>query len=126
MMGRDADRIGRRLALHLRKNHFEGCHNILDQLEKDLLDVKPLTAVAELRISLRLINLLESNGYIYLKDMEHTNVFQLNRDLFGLGFSETRVVGKAVSDAFREINGVVPAVYESTDCLEEGPDCASD
>lgn len=104
MTGHEADVIGRRLALHLRKNHFEGCHHILDYEEKKLSDVGPPTAVAELRIPLRLINVLEAHGYVYVVDMSHTDVFQLER-IFGVGFKHTMLIARAVSDALREMNG---------------------
>lgn len=102
MTGIEADIIGRRIALHLRRNHWEGCHNILDYEEQKLLSAEPVVAIAELKIPLRMVNLLESHEYIYLTDMLDTNVFQLEK-ILGLGPLHTIVIARAVSDAFRKV-----------------------
>ncbi len=103
MTGYEAEVIGRRLALHLRKNHFEGCRDILNYEERKLSETGPSTTIAELRIPLMLINILENNGYVYLSDMAYTNVFQLCRDLPRVRASSTTLICRVVSDAFRDL-----------------------
>ncbi len=104
MTGIEAEMIGRRLALHLRKNHFEGCHIILDYEEKKLLNGGGAPkAIAELNLPLRHVNFLEKAGYVYIDDMVGMDVFSLEKDLSYIGPKGAVLIGKVVSDALREL-----------------------
>lgn len=106
MTGPEAEVLCRRLGIHLRKNNFEACRDILDQEEKDMaLDVRGLNrpeALAELDLDLRTVNLLERAGYLYLEDMRGISVFRLERELRGAGYPTIRKIGSIVSEAFRK------------------------
>lgn len=71
MTGAQADDVGRRMSLHLRRNNFEACHGILSELEWDAeQDSVGPAAIAELPIELRLANALEGAGYIYVDELK--------------------------------------------------------
>ncbi len=113
MTGHEADVIGRRLALHLRKNHFDGCHIILDYEEQKLSDDEPPKAIAELDLPLRIINFLEGAGYVYIDELRGISVFDLEKSISYLGCAGATLVGKVVSDAFRKIRKSESAAIES-------------
>jgi len=79
MTGEQADAVAGQLGLHLRKNNFEACRNILSNLEEEqLADVGRVpTAIAELSIELRYVNALEKAGYIHIDDLEGVSLHKL-------------------------------------------------
>ena len=75
MTGIEAERLGRRLAIHLRRNEFECCRDIINNKERqrEILAETPTeqpTALAEIGIDLRWVNMLEEMGCVYIKDLE--------------------------------------------------------
>lgn len=79
MTGPEADRLGARLALHLRKNEFQVCHHILDSKEVEMKAASHdrVTAIAELNLNLRYVNMLERAGFIYVTDLDHVDIRRL-------------------------------------------------
>ena len=79
MTGPEADQLGARLALHLRKNEFVVCHHILDSKEEQCKVAEPYhaPAIAELDLDLRYINMLEKAGFIYAADLDHIDIHKL-------------------------------------------------
>lgn len=80
MTGREAEAAGRRIAIHLRKGQFAACHNIIKELKQSCRDRKKdvPTAIAELPIDLRWVNMLEEAGYIYIDDLDGVDLDQLD------------------------------------------------
>lgn len=82
MTGPEAERIGRKISIHLRRNEFTVCHEILRSLgEQHNLaqsDVDGPTPIAEVRqLELRYVNSLEKAGYIYLEDLDGVDLDDL-------------------------------------------------
>lgn len=72
MTGPEAERLGRRMALHLRKNQFTLCREILEFAEQehgDSLRDTLIENIAETGLDLKLINRLESEGYLKIADL---------------------------------------------------------
>lgn len=70
MTGSEADEIGRRLSIHLRKNNFEACHGVLDSIEKERAKkYSSRSTLAETGLSLRWVNFLEASGYLYVDQL---------------------------------------------------------
>lgn len=71
MIGSEADEIGRRLSIHLRKNNFEACHDVLDTVKKEkATKYNGRVALAETELSLRWVNFLEKSGYLYVDQLQ--------------------------------------------------------
>ncbi len=112
MTGPEADRVGRRLALHLRKNDFAICQKILKSMENQFRVAEPYrtTAIAELDLELRYINMLENGGFVLISDMDHINVDNLElrsksgRRMLGDKGKQTinRALGRTVQDNRQE------------------------
>lgn len=79
MTGKQADIVAGQLGLHLRRNNFEACRDILNNLEEEQLANRSRipTAIAELSIELRYVNALEKAGYIYIDDLEGVSLHNL-------------------------------------------------
>lgn len=77
MTGPEADRLGARLALHLRKGDFEVCRHILESAEEATESQDGPTAIAELNLDLRYVNLLEKEGFIYVSDLDGVDIMNL-------------------------------------------------
>ena len=100
MIGRDADMVAARLSIHLRRNEFEACHNILDDLETAWkLDTKGIVYIAELSIGVRLVNFLEKVGYIKVSDLDDVNWESLRKEVPWLGPAGVAEVRFAVEAA---------------------------
>lgn len=78
MTGSEAEQIGTRIAIHLRRNEFAVCHQILSDLEGEQtereayeFDAEDEIPIAEvLGHELRYVNALEKAGYIYIDDLD--------------------------------------------------------
>lgn len=71
MTGPEAERLGRKIALHLRKQEFGACHEILDFAEQEHGDGfhdAMIENIAETNLPLRLINKLEEAKYAKIAD----------------------------------------------------------
>ena len=85
MTGPEAERAGARIAIHLRRNEFGVCREIIRALETqhDLAQsdgVDDPTPIAEVRgLDLRYVNALEKAGYIYLEDLDGVDLEELIR-----------------------------------------------
>lgn len=103
MTGIEAKILARRLELHLRKNNFVVCQNILEGAENkyDLRGTGEITTIAELRISLRTVTLLEKKGYLYLKQFDEVDILGLYKEINHLGEEDCRLLGGAVERARR-------------------------
>lgn len=89
MKEREVQDVVRRIGIQLRNDRFVVCHEIIKELEeawKNRHD--PPTAIAELDVSRRLVELLEREGYIYISDLEDIDVDRWN--LVGLGVTYKR------------------------------------
>lgn len=86
MTGIEAEQLGRRLAIHLRRNDFKGCQEIInsEERQREILDEKP-TAIAEIGINLRWVNMLEEMGCIYIKDLEGLDLKHFLRTVPDIG-----------------------------------------
>lgn len=76
MTPKDASILSRRLELHLRRNEFEACHNILNEIEAEIESTPP-EGIAELPLDLRWVNALETLNYIKISDLD---MFQTDSD----------------------------------------------
>ena len=87
MTGPEAERVGRRLGIHLRRNEFAACLEIVlslrdKQMAREFKDAGPKDRIpiAELLGSeLRYINKLEEAGYIYIEDLDDVDLMDLTR-----------------------------------------------
>ena len=75
MTGIEAEQLGRRIAIHLRRNDFEGCRNIINNKERQRKELaespaEQPTALAEIGLDLRWVNMLEEMGCVYIRDLE--------------------------------------------------------
>ncbi len=87
MNSRDAKLLARRLSIHLCHNEFGLCHEILNSAEEEWektrgKDNTP-TAIAELNIELRLVELLDREGYIYISDLDGIDIGNLRLPQLG-------------------------------------------
>lgn len=94
MTSNEAEAVGRRIALHLRKNNFMACHDILVTEEQQLSSPEQITAIAELPIPLGCVNFLEGAGYIYLADLVGVDVTEL--EIKELGPISKNIIKKAL------------------------------
>lgn len=71
-------RLSRRIVLHLLRDQYNACHDILRAFEKqtEVPEGEPV-AIAELPLDLRYINMLESVGYVYIEDFEGIDIDEL-------------------------------------------------
>ena len=102
MTGRDAEVAAARLSLHLRKNQFEACHNILYGLEAEITSRCPVN-IAELNLNLRWVNALEKLEYIKISDLDDVNWESLRMSIVCLGPAGTAEIKLAVEDARKRI-----------------------
>ncbi len=74
MTGAEAERFGRRIAIHLRRNEFEKCYDILrfmeSQAEKREEDNGRIPLAEVFGQGIRHVNLLEAEGYSYADDLD--------------------------------------------------------
>jgi hypothetical protein len=83
MTGPEAERAGARIAIHLRRNEFAACHEILDHLKSEQTK-REFNKAADDRIpiaevlggELRCINMLEAAGYIYIEDLDDVDLME--------------------------------------------------
>lgn len=81
MISEDAKILSRRMELHLMNNRFEACEDILKDAKTEYeRGSQEITAIAELNISLKVINQLEKKGYIYIKDLDGIEVERLHEE----------------------------------------------
>lgn len=86
MTGPEAEQIGTRIAIHLRRNEFAACYQILnwlydEQMRRDFgePDVHECIPIAEvLGDELRYVNRLEKAGYIYIEDLDGVDLTDLS------------------------------------------------
>ena len=104
MTGVEATTLARRLELHLRKNNFVVCGEILDEAENEYNQqcedgVKEVTAIAELKIKLSTIAHLEKKGYVYIRQLDGIDVKKLWKSIKHLGREQAYLLWKAVEKA---------------------------
>ena len=104
MTGIEATTLARRLELHLRKNNFVVCGEILDEAENEYNQqcaegIKEVTAIAELKISLDTITHLEKKGYVYIRQLDGIDVKRLHKKIMHLGRERAYLLWKAVEKA---------------------------
>lgn len=104
MTGIEAENIGRRLALHLRKNNFDACHDILNGTETVMKESKGSLAIAELPLELRTVNLLEKAGYLYVEDMRSVDFKRLVEEVTNMGKLTAAVIEEVVTKALQRID----------------------
>lgn len=98
-----AETNSRRLYVHLKKNEFEKCHRLLDELQQDVESSAPPTALAQLPISARLLELLENEcGFIHLKDLEGIDLDELQQLTPRLGPGMITELRKALRKARKQ------------------------
>ena len=98
MKEREVQAVIRRIGVQLRNNRFMLCHEIIKELEEAWRNRHdPPTAIAELDIPERLINMLDREGYIYVSDLDDINVGSWN--LVGLGVTYKKDLKAALLDA---------------------------
>ncbi len=97
MTGIEADQLGRRLSIHLRKNNFEACRDVLDEVEKERAKkrARPLAflgcsqrsrlALAETRLDMRWVNLLEEQNIMYVDQLRGKNIDKLCHRIRNMG-----------------------------------------
>lgn len=71
-----------RMLVHLQRDEFEPCHDILDGLEAEWkvrgrVDGEALNCIASLNLGMREINLLEDAGFLYVTDMDGIDLERL-------------------------------------------------
>lgn len=111
MTGIEARIMVGRLELHLRKNNFVVCKEILEEAEKEYAvqcveGAKEVTAIAELKISLGTITLLEKKGYIHLEQLDGVDITQLYKKIDHLSKERALLLYNAVEKGRRH-NAVV-------------------
>ena len=104
MTGVEALTLVRRLELHLRKNNFVVCREILGEAENEYNQqceegAKEVTAIAELKISLATIAHLEKKGYVYLRQLDGIDVRRLWKSIKHLGRRESYILHNVVEKA---------------------------
>lgn len=69
-----ADKIGRQLSIYLRKNQFDACHELLDDLKRTekCLYHSEIEWLSETSLDLRTLNLLEKAGFNAIEDLRET------------------------------------------------------
>ena len=98
MKEQEVQAVTRRIGVQLRSNRFGLCHLIIDELEKAWRQRHdPPTAIAELDIPQRLVELLDREGYVYVSDLEDVDVDRWN--LVGLGVTYKKELKAALGDA---------------------------
>ena len=95
MTGQDSEEIGVRIALHLRKNHFSACHDIISTVEREMSEEEQPVAIAEMGMALQWVNILEGLGYMYVRDLDGIDFKQL-LEVDGLGPRAVREIKGAI------------------------------
>ena len=113
MNGPDADRAGGEISVHLRKNLFSICRDILDQLEaKQREGIGVPVYLAETGMDLRVITILEKAGYVQISDMDGVDVDML--DLRNLG----PVIKESIKNCLRKANKRILEAQDKKDRME--------
>ena len=104
MTGIEATTLARRLELHLRKNNFVVCGEILDEAENEYNQqcedrFREVTAIAELKISLTTIAHLEKKGYVYIRQLDGIDVKRLHKEIKHLGRKDAFLLWRAIEKA---------------------------
>ncbi len=90
-----------RMLVHLQRNEFEACRDVLDGLEAESktrgVDREALNCIASLDLDMREINMLEAGGFIYVTDMDGVDLYSLN--LPNMGALERRRIRIAIEGA---------------------------
>ena len=107
MTGVEAEQLGRRIAIHLRRNDFASCRDIINNKEhqRKVLAEGPTEtpkALAEIGISLRWVNAMEEMGCIYIKDLE-------GLDLKSFLFSIPNIAEKGVEEILYKVEPYLPS-----------------
>lgn len=106
MTPKDAELVSRRLELHLRRNQFEVCREILAIAEKEIESTCPVN-IAELDMDLRWVNALDKLGYIKISDLDMFQVpsdwDSLRESVFCLGPAGIGDIRRAVEAAREQI-----------------------
>ena len=116
MTGLQADQLGRKLGIHLRRNEFGVCREIIDAVEQEFRQ-RPRrpdadgVAIAESGLDLRLVNLLEKEGYLYVGQLQGVDLDGLRQRCSQLG-----------SVGVRAIRGMIQRVRTGEE--QRGPRCA--
>ena len=106
--GIESEILEKRIELHLRKNNFGACREIVDTVEKEYFDEvqqdksggREITTLAELRgITLQVVNSLEERGYLYLQDLEGIDVENLYKEIPQVGKRSTHNLSVIVKKA---------------------------
>lgn len=83
MTGPEAEQTAARISIHLRRNEFAACHEILGELEnrqdpeEDCTEFTSIPVAEVLGHELRYVNKLESAGYVYMEDLEGVDLQDL-------------------------------------------------
>ena len=104
MTGPDADILASRISVHLRKNEFAICTEIIEDTQRNHHEKNAegfIEAVAELGLELRLVTLMEKKGYIYLRDLLSVDVHSLHRKIKHFGADGSHAVYLALKRAHR-------------------------
>lgn len=108
MTGVEASTLSRQMELHLRRNEFDTCEELLVSARKNTMQrlrTCGKTAIAELHLDLRYVNRLEKEGYIYVEDLTGVDVTKLHIKHFGI--SGKLAVQSALERHRRQKNGEV-------------------
>ena len=96
MTGKQAEKLARKLEIHLRRNQFSICQQIISHLEETYTGEEGVnngrTAIAEVVKDPRLANLIEKVGVIYVDQVTKKTVKDLE---------ELKMLGAKGMEAFR-------------------------
>ncbi len=94
-----------RMLVHLHKDEFDACHDILDGLEAESevkeVDRHSLNCIASLDLDMKEINLLEAGGFIYVSDMDEVDLESLR--LPNMGRIERRRISAVIEEARKRL-----------------------
>ncbi len=108
MTASDVMILSERLGLHLRKNHFSACREIIDSAETEYLETvlqderggREITTIAELKnVPLGTVTLLERKGYMYLENLDGVDLKNLHKSILHLGEKQANGLSIAVEEA---------------------------
>lgn len=78
MTGPEAEQVAARLSIHLRRNEFAACHEILNSLREQQMRHEfresspddPIPVAEVLGHEMKYVNMLEKVGYVYIDDLD--------------------------------------------------------
>ncbi len=75
MNGQDADRIGREISLHFRRNNYEACRDLVNAAERRHNEGPGVPEyLTEIGLGLRTTSELEKGGYILITDLDGVDI----------------------------------------------------